>query len=155
MRWDRIVESKIRAAQAEGKFNNLRGQGQPLRLDENPFENPEWEMANDLLKQGGFRPDWLEQDLELQKDFARARENLQRSYRWRNETLAGLGERRDLEAQQHWSYAAEEWARAQARFRASVAQINKGILSLNLKVPLERFQRRKVNAEEELERLMK
>ena len=150
MRWDRIIESKIRAAQAEGKFDNLRGRGQPLKLDDDPFENPEWALANDLLKQGGFLPDWLEQGRELQTALARAREAFERCHHWRARLLAGLDGRRDLEAEQQRRFAAAEWERAQDQFRHSVAEINQGVLSLNLKVPLERFQRRRVNVDEEL-----
>ncbi len=60
-----IVEEQLRQAREDGKFDNLRGHGQPLRLDENPFEDPAWQMANDLLKKNGFRPEWLEEDIAL------------------------------------------------------------------------------------------
>ena len=154
MDWDRLVESKIRAAQEEGKFDNLRGQGQPLKLDENPFEDPAWEMANDLLQQGGFLPDWLEQGKVLREQLEQARAALRRSRRWQAESLAALGGRKDLEAQQQRNYIAEEWARAQERFRAGIANINKEILTYNLKAPLARFEQRRINVEDELERLM-
>ncbi len=155
MDWDKLVESKIRAAQEEGKFDNLRGRGRPLKLDEDPFEDPAWEMANDLLKQGGFLPDWLEQGRDLHEQLQQARAALRRSRRWREEALAGLGGRTDLEAQQQRNYIAGEWSRAQAQFRAQIVKINQETLTYNLKVPLDRFQRRRVDVAAELKALEK
>jgi DnaJ family protein C protein 28 len=154
MDWDKLVESKIRAAQEEGKFDNLRGRGQPLKLDEDPFEDPAWEMANDLLQQGGFLPDWLELGQTLQAQLEQARAALRRSRRWHSEALAALGERKDLAAQQQRNHLAAEWDRAQTQFRTSFARLNQEILTYNLKVPLDRFQRRRLDVEQELERLL-
>lgn len=38
--WGNIAERKIREAMAEGAFDNLKGKGHPLDLEENPFEDP-------------------------------------------------------------------------------------------------------------------
>src|SRR5574337_604349 len=154
MNWDRIIEQKIREAQAEGKFDNLSGKGRPLSLDENPFQDPAWQMANDLLKAQGFRPDWLEDDAMLREKLAQARAALARTRDWRAEQLAALAARGDPEAVRPRMWIASEWERAVERFREAVAQINAGIASLNLKVPLVRFQRRRLIVEDELRKLM-
>ena len=154
MNWDRIIEQKIREAQEEGKFDNLSGKGRPLNLDENPFEDPAWRMANDLLKEQGFRPDWLEEDVTLREKLAQTRTGLARTRDWRAEQLAALGARDDPEAIRRRAWIASGWERAVERFRESLAQINAGIANLNLKVPHERFQRMKLIVEDELRKIV-
>ena len=154
MNWDRIIEQKIREAQEEGKFDNLSGKGRPLNLDENPFEDPAWQMANALLKEQGFRPDWLEDDVMLREKLAQVRAALARTRDWRAEQLAALGARDDPEARRQRAWVASEWERAVERFRENIAQINAGIANLNLKVPHERFQRMKLAVEDELRKIV-
>jgi len=154
MNWDRVIEQKIREAQEEGKFDNLSGKGRPLNLDENPFEDPAWQMANALLKEQGFRPDWLEDDVMLREKLAQVRAALARTRDWRAEQLAALGARDDPEARRQRAWVASEWERAVERFRENIAQINAGIANLNLKVPHERFQRMKLAVEDELRKIV-
>jgi DnaJ family protein C protein 28 len=149
MNWDRLVEQKIRAAQDEGKFDNLPGQGHPLKLDENPFEDPAWRMAHHLLKENGFRPEWIEADVELRAQWEQARLALIRSHDWRAAQLADCAGRSDPAAIQRHVLVAQEWKRALARFREAAAAINKGLARLNLLVPSPRFQRRMLDADVE------
>ncbi len=55
----------------EGAFEHLDGEGEPLVLEENPFEDPSLRMAHRLLKNNGFAPAWIEEskdiDLEIQR----------------------------------------------------------------------------------------
>lgn len=153
MDFDRIIEKLIRAAQEEGKFDNLRGTGKPLQLDDNPFEDPASAMVNRMLKEEGFRPDWLEDDVALRQELREARRALVRSRDWRAEQLATFGTRTDAQAIQQRALVAHEWGLAQERFRRKLAEINKTIFVLNLKVPNTRFQRVKLNIEAELQRL--
>ena len=68
-----IADRKIREAMAEGAFDNLAGAGKPLDLTENPFEDPSDRMANRLLKNNGFSPDWIEEAKEIEAESARLR----------------------------------------------------------------------------------
>ena len=63
--WCLIAERKIREAIEEGAFDHLEGTGKPLDLSENPFEDPSDRMANRLLKNNGFAPDWIEEAKEI------------------------------------------------------------------------------------------
>jgi hypothetical protein len=54
-----VAERKIREAIEEGAFDHLEGTGKPLDLSENPFEDPSDRLANRLLKNNGFAPDWI------------------------------------------------------------------------------------------------
>lgn len=154
MDFDRVIEKLIRKAQEEGKFNNLRGHGQPLNLDENPFEDPAAGLANQMLKDHGFRPEWLEEDLSVREELGAARRALLRARDWRADQLAALEGRQDGPAIQQRELVTYEWRLAQERFRRKLEALNKIIFTLNLKVPSTRFQRLKLNIEEELQRLV-
>jgi hypothetical protein len=152
--FDRVVEEQLRKAREEGKFDNLRGHGQPLSLDDNPFEDPTWQLANEMLKKNGFRPEWLEDDVAVREQLAQARQALVRSRDWRAGELGALAGRGDAAALERRHQVEDEWQRAQARFRARVAELNKLIFHLNLKVPSARLQRLKLDADAELARLI-
>ncbi len=150
----RIVEEQLRKAREEGKFDHLRGHGQPLRLDENPFEDPAWQMANDMLKKNGFRPEWLEEDVSIREQTAEARQALVRSRDWREAELLALGARRDAAEIERRELVEYEWRLAQERFRAKLAAINKMIFNYNLKAPSTRLQRLSLDIEAELNKLV-
>lgn len=140
--FDRLVEEKIRTAQAEGQLSNLRGSGQPLNLDENPFEDPALRDINRLVKKQGFRPDWLELDVEIRQRVEHAIQALRLA--WRHyQTLwpktAGDPDRRRA--------ALAEWEHAQNACRAALTDVNRQIFLLNLKAPLTQFQRRPIDVE--------
>jgi len=71
--WRFIAERKIREAMEEGAFDHLEGKGKPLDLSENPFEDPADRMANRLLKNNGFAPDWIEEAKEIAIESRRLR----------------------------------------------------------------------------------
>lgn len=66
-----LVENQILRAQQEGKFDNLPGAGQPIDLEENPFEPSEMRMAFKILKENDFAPRWIEIGKEVDNDLQR------------------------------------------------------------------------------------
>lgn len=60
-----LVERRIQDAWEKGKFLNLRGEGTPQKLEENPFEDPEMRLAYKVLSNAGFAPSWVELAKEL------------------------------------------------------------------------------------------
>ena len=154
MDFQRIVEEQLRQAREAGKFDNLRGHGQPLNLDENPFEDPTWQMANDMLKKNGFRPEWLEEDVAIRVELDEARRALVRSRDWRSAKLQVLGERRDAAAIEQRVMVEHEWRLAQDRFRATLRAVNKAIFNYNLKAPSTLLQRLNLDVEAELKKLL-
>jgi DnaJ family protein C protein 28 len=151
--FDRVIEQLIRQAQEDGKFRDLPGHGQPLNLDDNPFEDAAAAMANHMLKNQGFRPDWLEDDVAVRQGLEQARLALARTRDWRREQLRAAEGRQDARAIEQRALANHEWALAQERFRARLAELNRAIFTLNLKVPSERFQRLRLDVEAELRRV--
>jgi DnaJ family protein C protein 28 len=154
MEFDRVIEKLIRQAQEDGKFDNLRGTGKPLNLDENPFEDPAAALANQMLKDQGFRPEWLEEDVSLRQELSDARRAFVRAREWRAGQLAALSARADGAAIQQRELVAHEWRLAQERLRRRLGEINRAIFVLNLKVPTSRFQRLKLDVDAELQRLI-
>jgi DnaJ family protein C protein 28 len=139
------AEDQIRKAMEEGKFDNLPGKGKPLPLDENPYENPAWQMAHHILKTGGFTLPWMETRREIEEELAAARAALGRAYTWRQAALA---------EQRSYSMVETEWKRAVDDFRQKIAALNKRIFSYNLEVPSEQFQLLSIHAERDLETLV-
>jgi hypothetical protein len=151
--WGSVIDRLIREAQERGEFDNLAGKGQRLKLEDNALEDPERRLANRVLKNAGFAPDWIELDKDVRQGLDEARQALRRSRAWCDERLARLGDRRDAEAQRERNFLAGEWQRAQARFVETIGEINRQIDVLNLKVPLLNLQRLRLDAGRELIRL--
>ena len=72
MSFDRLVEEKIQEAMARGDFDNLRGQGKPLNLDDYFAAPEELRMAWSVLRSAGYLPE----EVQLSKDIAALRERL-------------------------------------------------------------------------------
>jgi DnaJ family protein C protein 28 len=146
------IDQQIREAQERGQFDNLPGKGKPLDLTPNPYAQDQ-EMAFKILKDAGCAPEWIELDKAIRSRLERARTTLQRQWRWREARLGELADRSDRSTQAERERAWASWRAAIVRFEEEVRAINKEITDLNLKVPSARFQRSKVNAVRELERL--
>jgi hypothetical protein len=69
---DQIAEQKIIESILNGELDNLPGQGQPLRLDDNSSVPEELRVAYRLLKNSGFLPP----SVELRKEIAGANQLL-------------------------------------------------------------------------------
>jgi DnaJ homolog subfamily C member 28 len=136
------AEEQIRRAIEEGKFENLPGKGKPLHLDENPFEEPEWRLANHVLKTSGFSLPWIEKRNEIEALIHSTRASLLHAQETRRQALQdGLPA---LSADAAWNEALE-------KFRHQLAEINRLILSYNLQAPAAQLQLPQLSIERELE----
>jgi DnaJ family protein C protein 28 len=137
----RGVEEIIQKAIREGAFDDLKGKGKPLNLNENPFVDKEWQLAYRLLEQQGFALPWMEKRNEIESALKAARESLSRTWDWRASAL---------EAGEPSTGVDAEWRRAKERFREAVARLNKLIDGYNLEVPSDIFFREKIKVEVEM-----
>lgn len=133
------IEDQIRKAIEEGQFDDLPGKGQPIRWDENPFVEADWQLAFRMLRDSGFALPWMDTRKEIESQLEAARTDLQRAWEWRS-----------ANAGQPAAFVAGEWQRAVGVFREQIAALNHCIFVYNLEVPLPRFQRRTVDAEAEI-----
>jgi uncharacterized protein YfkK (UPF0435 family) len=76
--WESLTERRIREAMEQGEFDALAGEGKPLDLEVNPYEDPELRMAHRMLKNAGMAPAWIEERRDIHRAVERARERLAR-----------------------------------------------------------------------------
>lgn len=62
---DQIAEARITEAMAQGEFDNLPGQGQPLSLDDDRLVPEALRVPYRILKNAGYCPPELEKRREL------------------------------------------------------------------------------------------
>lgn len=136
----RNIDEQIRQAIQRGKFDDLPGKGEPLDLNENPYEDPGWRLTYRILKENGYMLPWIESRRKIELDFENACQSLQRSWTWRK----GATGRRGL------MHAEREWQQALQTFRTEMALLNKRIRDYNLEIPSDQFQRRPINIEQEI-----
>jgi hypothetical protein len=121
--WKQIAEQAIRQAMEEGKFDRLPGAGQPLNLDENPYEDPARWAANHLLRNNGFSPPWIEERRSLEWDIQRARLDLLRAWQWTQVISVDA------------AGGNAHWRRALGAFGEQVEALNRRLRDYNLKAP--------------------
>ena len=136
------IEEHLRKAIEEGKFDDLPGKGKPLRMEENPNADPEWELAYHIIRESGFTLPWIETIREIESDLEKARLDLKRAWEWHQAALA---------VDQSSNFATVEWNRAQEAFQAKLTTLNQRIRDYNLEVPNARFQRPVLNFDHELQ----
>ncbi|MBN2043479.1 MAG: DUF1992 domain-containing protein [Anaerolineales bacterium] len=137
--FDRAIETIIQNAIARGEFDNLPGKGKPLNLQENRFVDQDWRLAFSLLEQHGFALPWMEDRKHIEETLTRAKENLQRTWRWRSSIPEGD------------KLAEDEWQQAVLKFKGTVAALNKQIDAYHLAIPADVFYRPRINLERELD----
>ena len=138
---DLSIEDIIRQAIQEGKFDDLPGKGKPVKLDQNPHQDPEWRAAHHLLKSGGFSLPWIERLAEINEDLKLARKSLERSWVMHQESL-----------EDHCHLAG--WQAAIGLFESRIQKINEQIRSYNLEVPGPRFQIPLLEIQNEIDQVM-
>jgi DnaJ family protein C protein 28 len=124
------ADDPIQKAMQEGQFDDLPGKGKPLKLDENPFADPEWELAQHMLKNSGYSLPWIETRQAIEKELEEARADLRRTWEWRKVSLAQPQPAAETEKQ---------WQQGLKAFREHVTELNKRIRDYNLQAPSDRF----------------
>lgn len=150
--WESWIDQCIREAQERGEFDNLPGRGRPLDLTPNPYALDR-ELAFKILRDAGYAPEWIELDKEIREKLEKARASLARRWDWYNAGMRELEARSDGWALGERQRLRATWLQATTNFEEEVTNINAQITDLNLKVPSPRFQRSKVDAASEVQRL--
>ena len=138
-----IVEQRIQEAREEGKFDNLKGVGKPLQIDENIWAGDK-AMAYHLLKSNDVAPQELERGHEIDQEIERA-EALVRALRHRRDTLLS---RRHIFASDRRAYNILRET-TERRYAEALRSINSKILSLNIIAP-PALHRRRLDVEQRL-----
>ena len=64
--WESLIERQIREATAQGQFDNLPYQGEPLPNDDNPLAG-DMALGFHVLKNAGVAPPWIEAAKEAER----------------------------------------------------------------------------------------
>ena len=136
-----LVEQRIREAQEEGKFKNLSGEGAPLDVEENPFEDPERRLGYKILRNAGYCPPWMDLLKEIDADIAAA-QRMWEDYRAKRRSQMDAVHRGTV---MHFAEMVEELDstrdRALRRLETRWSEINKKINHFNAIVPVESLRR--------------
>ena len=130
--WETLIERQIRQAIAEGAFDDLPYQGQPLPNDDNPYAG-EWALAYHLLRNAGVAPPWIEADKEVRELLGRRDAIISRAS---DGPAPSLAERRH----------------AHATIEDLVVRINAAIARVNAEAPIDRLHRPPLALPDELAR---
>ncbi len=132
------AERKIAEAIKNGEFDNLRGMGEPLSLDDLARDE---NLAHRLLVDNGFSLPWIEIKLQIDEDLEEASRRLSQRLEW-------------LQSQGEIPESSARWAAAIDKFRRMIHELNQNIDEYNLRVPRAQFQRRLFDTDAEIERLI-
>jgi hypothetical protein len=134
------IEDQIQKAQQDGQFDNLRGQGKP-------FTHLDTDALEQLVKEQGFRPHFVELDHDIRAKTEIARQAVRRTYEWVMQARGGGSVDRH--------YAQDEWHKALRIFDQRLAEINQLIKTFNLELPeaLRHTQKFPLKRDEELQKI--
>lgn len=132
-----FVDEQIRMAQERGDFNSLRGQGYPLKLDNNRFGS-ETDMAYKIVKDSGHSLGFISERKKLLQKIAGMRSQLVREVEKKDGSIG---------AELRWKHSLDS-------FRRQVRKLNRAIQNYNLKAPREQFHILTLDPEWEIARAM-
>ena len=145
--WQDLISHRIEEAMRAGAFDNLRNKGKPLPQENNPFVRPDQRMANDLLKNNGFAPQWITDRTatlhRIETFRAQLRSRAQRfAHSW--QTASDLVARQQLR---------EQWQRQLDSWQDEIWALNKQINTVNLQQPIARLEIFKLILDDELKQI--
>lgn len=136
-----LVENQIMKAQERGEFENLTGQGKPLRFEENPYEAPELRMIFKILKDNDCTPYWIQLGKDIDADLEKHREEVEKFKKY---ALMFFDSKRNRQALERFS------KRKQSMYfeeRIRLELIHKKIIDYNLMCPTFRLGRENISVE--------
>ena len=142
--WGSFVDKQIREAMEQGEFDNLKGEGKPLDLPDNPHEEEGKWAAHHLLKENNFTLPWIAKRQEISTAHERAKHPLQQCYKEVQDRLSFRPNDKQAKAM---------WERAVIVYQQKIAVINKMIDDYNLMAPSDSFRMLYLSAERDVERL--
>lgn len=143
-----LVENQILKAQQEGKFDNLPGSGQPINLEENPFEPPELRMAFKLLKDNDFAPYWIELGKEIDADLERLWQEVDYFRRY---TRMVYEKPPHPQAEKRYENKKDHFI---AECRINLENVSRKIIDYNLHCPAFTMGRSNINVSEQLDKVL-
>ena len=129
-KFEDYIGEKIREAQARGEFDNLRGTGKPLNLDDNLYAGDK-AMGYNLLKSNGFAPKEIELAKEIRSEFEHI-EAKAAQLRHQGRTLRSRRVPPFASEKRAYNIAVEKTG---TEYERVLHELNRKVLTLNLMVP--------------------
>lgn len=142
--WGTYIDRQIRKAMEEGEFDNLPGEGKPLKLEDDPNTPEQLQMAYKILHDNGMAPEWIMYGKDLEAKETQWRESVKRAYRTYQAALTDP---------LRYTQAEINWQRIHQRLSDDAARLNKEINVFNLKVPRGITHRPLVDIQREIRQL--
>ena len=143
--WSSKIDEVIGEAINEGSFDNLPGQGKPLKLSSNPY-GQESELAFELLKHNEYTLPWIAERSALLKEIEELREAISRVWtEYSQEYQVAQSEMIRSGLKVGWAKQLDDW-------QGDIQDLNKRIARTNLKQPGETLEIFKVTIDMELRR---
>jgi hypothetical protein len=146
--WDNLINQRIEEAMRNGAFDNLRNKGKPLDTSPDPHVPPDMQMANSLLKNNDLAPAWISDRAVMLAAIERFREKL------RTVAVDFAQARAEAATPQRYQQLDEMWQAYVASWRAEVVELNKRILTQNLKQPVLFLEIFPLRLDDELKRVL-
>lgn len=142
-----VVSKRIEEAMRRGEFDNLRGHGKPMPIDNDPFVPEEQQLVNRILKNNDLTPDWIADRKELFQGIDAWRAEFQRIAGEAHKAwLTATTDERRAQVQQRWEYWLAQWDH-------EIIEWNKRIGLFNLKQPIRHLEVYKLLLNEELQKV--
>lgn len=119
------IDKIIREARERGEFKDLPGKGRPLNWDADDLVPDDQRMANRLLKNNGFTPDWMMLGKELDDEYAVLQARL--------ENLRAMRAAGQIDE--------AGWRAAGAQLAQKIRELNRRVIGYNVRAPHERFHK--------------
>ena len=136
--FEEAVENAIQRGLRDGAFDNLSGKGKPLRWES--AQDDEWWLANHMLRNGGYTPEWIDRSKSLRAQIEQARGLLANFETW-HQARKSTASPEDLRQ----ALTVREKA-----FRDLVAQLNSAIDAYNITCPVVSARLRRINVDDEI-----
>ncbi len=144
--WDSLIDQRINEAMQRGDFDNLRNKGKPLNTAPDPYVPPDMQMANSLLKNNNLTPAWISDRGVVLAAIEQFRDKLR--------TIRGdfAQARAAAATPERVQYIDELWQSYVAAWGAEIVELNRRILTQNLKQPVTFLEIFPLRLEDELRR---
>jgi DnaJ family protein C protein 28 len=129
------VSKQIQEAMERGDFKDPPGKGKPQQRDDNPYIPPAVRMVNQMLKDNGFAPRWIEVDKEIRAETEKT-EKLIANIKGRRARLKAKLRAQPLKRDAIRSAFDLERTRALEAYTLQLQQLNQKIQQWNLMIPL-------------------
>ena len=129
------VSKQIQEAMERGDFKDLPGKGKPQQRNDNPYIPPAVRTVNQMLKDNGFAPRWIEVDKEIRVETEQV-DKLIENLKGRRRRLEAQLRAQPLKRDAIRSVFEMERTRALETYIARLQKLNKKIQQWNLMMPL-------------------